>query len=145
MVLAALLLALPPHRLPGVLNDRFLPRGALFPWLGTLLVAAGLGLASWARVHLGRNWSGTVTLKEGHTLVVSGPYGVVRHPIYTGLLFAFLGTALAIGEWRGLAAFALALFAFLYKSRAEEARMRETFPQYADYRRRTKALLPFIY
>ena len=82
------------------------------------MVAAGLAFAVWARVYLGRNWSGTVTVKQDHELIRSGPYGFVRHPIYTGLLLAMLGTAIAIGEWRGLVAFALFTIGFLLKLRS---------------------------
>jgi len=142
---AILLLAAPYRFFPELLSDRFLPRSRSVAWLATVFVAAGLGAAIWARVHLGRNWSGTITLKEDHTLIESGPYRVVRHPIYSGLLLAFAGTALAVGEWRGLVAVALALFAFLHRIRIEEERMRATFPQYETYRRRTRALLPFLY
>ena len=144
LVVMALLFAA-PHAFPATFSRPFLPPGALVPGLGLLLVAAGLAFAAWARAHLGGNWSGTITLKEGHALIATGPYRLVRHPIYSGLLLALFGTALVIGEWRGLIGFALALFAFLYRSRIEEARMRDTFPQYEDYRRRTKALLPFVY
>ena len=76
-------------------------------WLGLIMVAAGIAFAVWARHYLGRNWSGTVTVKQDHELIRSGPYRLVRHPIYTGLLLAILGTAVAFGEWRGLLAFAL--------------------------------------
>ncbi len=75
-------------------------------WIGTALVAAGLGFAVAARAYLGRNWSGTVTLKQGHELIRTGPYRLVRHPIYTGMLLAFVGTAMARGRVRGLVALA---------------------------------------
>lgn len=71
-------------------------------WLGLLMVICGLAFAVWARIHLGRNWSGTVTVKEDHELIRSGPYGIVRHPIYTGLLLAIAGTAIVFGEWRAV-------------------------------------------
>lgn len=144
LVLMALLFAA-PELLPQLLRRRFLPPGAVSAGLGLLLVAAGLAFSAWARAHLGRNWSGTITVKEEHALVATGPYRLVRHPIYSGILFALFGTAVAIGEWRGLLGVALALFALVHRSRVEEARMRDTFPQYEEYRRRTKALVPFIY
>jgi len=84
-------------------------------------------------------------VKEGHALVRTGPYRYLRHPIYTGLLVAFLGTAITIGEWRGLVAFLVMLVSLGIKSRAEEARMRETFPEYAQYQRESAAIVPFIW
>jgi protein-S-isoprenylcysteine O-methyltransferase Ste14 len=94
---------------------------------------------------LGKNWSGTVTIKEGHELIMSGPYAVVRHPIYTGLLLAFLGSALARGDWRAVLAFALAAAALWRKLRFEERWMRAQFGDaYAAYARRVSALVPFV-
>lgn len=113
--------------------------------LGVVLLAAGLGFSVWARRHLGRNWSAQVVVKEGHSLVRTGPYRYVRHPIYTGILLAFLGTVVTIGEWRGVLALLCALVSFAVKSRLEEARMRETFPEYREYERETAALVPGVY
>src|SRR5579875_1132334 len=103
-----------------VLQGRFLPYGDGWWWLGAVLVAAGMAWTVYARAVLGRNWSGTVTLKQQHELIRSGPYRWTRHPIYTGLLLALLGTAIALGEWRGLVGFALAVVAFGTKLRVEE-------------------------
>jgi protein-S-isoprenylcysteine O-methyltransferase Ste14 len=144
LILAALLLA-GPRWVPRVLTRRFLPMGWFFPVLGAVLLAAGLGFTVWARRHLGRNWSASVVVKEGHVLVRTGPYRYVRHPIYSGILLAFLGMVLAIGEWRGLVALVLAGTSFMVKSRAEERRMRETFPEYAEYQQGTAAIVPFVY
>ncbi|MGN6392101.1 MAG: methyltransferase family protein [Gemmatimonadales bacterium] len=144
LVIGVLLFAA-PRLWPGVLTRRFVPVGPIFPVLGTLLLAAGLGFSVWARRHLGRNWSTNVVVKEDHALVRTGPYRLVRHPIYTGLLLAFFGMALAIGEWRALAGLVCFVISFAIKSRLEEARMRETFPAYEQYRRETRALIPFVY
>jgi protein-S-isoprenylcysteine O-methyltransferase Ste14 len=144
LLLCAILFAA-PRLLPGLLSARFVARGAALPLLGSVMVAAGLGFAAWARWHIGRNWSGTVSLKQGHTLVCSGPYHLVRHPIYTGMLLALIGTALAIGEWRGPLAVVFALLAFVRRIRVEEQRMRQTFPEYEQYRRTTPALIPRLF
>ncbi len=123
--------------------------GTVLPWhpalgtAGALLVAAGLALALWARWHLGGNWSGTVTLKHRHELVQDGPYRRIRHPIYTGLLLAILGTALAVDAWRGALALLLAALAVWRKVRTEERIMAEAFgAAYAAYRARSGALVP---
>jgi protein-S-isoprenylcysteine O-methyltransferase Ste14 len=141
---AGLLLGLPsvPLRL---LNERFLPSGALCFWIGAAITASGLFFSVWARHHLGENWSQAVTVKEGHELIQSGPYRIVRHPIYTGLLLAFVGSAIARGEWRGLFAVALMLVTLWNKLRLEEKWMREQFGEpYENYCRRVSALLPRI-
>ena len=134
-----------PGWLPPALTARFAPIGPGLPLFGTLLVAGGLGFTFWARWHLGRNWSGWVTVKDDHALIRTGPYRVVRHPIYSGVLLALAGTALAVGEWRGVLAVAFALLAFVVKLRIEEARMRETFAEYDNYRRQTAALIPGLW
>lgn len=134
-----------PRWIPRPLTTRFVPAGLFFPTFGTLMLAVGLGFSVWARRHLGRNWSAHVVVKEDHALIRSGPYRYVRHPIYTGLLFAMLGMALAIGEWRALVGLAGMVLSFAVKSRQEEARMRETFAEYGDYERSTAALIPYVY
>jgi protein-S-isoprenylcysteine O-methyltransferase Ste14 len=144
LLVAAVLLAT-PRWLPPILSEGFGPTGNLLPLLGALVIAAGLALAVWARAHLGRNWSGIITVKEGHTLVRTGPYRIVRHPIYTGLLLAVIGTAVAIGEWRGVLAIIFVLIGFLRKIRVEEERMSENFPEYAEYRQQTAVLIPLLY
>ena len=131
----------------GWLFARFLPRSSVGYWIGVALVAAGLAFAIWARRHLGRNWSGMVTLKEDHTLTRSGPYRWVRNPIYTGIVLGMLGTAIAVGQWRGLIAVAITVASFIRKIRIEERLMRETFPdEYPRYRADVPAALsPFTF
>jgi protein-S-isoprenylcysteine O-methyltransferase Ste14 len=133
------------RQLPSLLRERFLPETSAGPVLGLVMLVAGLSFAVWARRHLGPNWSGTVTLKVDHALVRTGPYSYVRHPIYSGLLLSLLGTAVVIGEWRGLLAFALAFAGHAYKSKVEEGRMREIFPEYDQYCRETPALVPGVF
>jgi protein-S-isoprenylcysteine O-methyltransferase Ste14 len=144
LVLAAILL-ISAYPLPPVLTERFLPRAPALGLVGLIIVVAGLGFAVWARWHLGSNWSSSVTVKDQHELIRSGPYGYVRHPIYSGMLLGIVGTAVTFGEWRDVLALGLALLALIYKSRVEEKRMRETFPEYEQYRRETAALVPFVY
>jgi len=116
------------------------------PWvtgLGVGITAAGLLFAIWARLHLGGNWSGTVTMKVGHELVRSGPYRWVRHPIYSGLLLAVLGTAMERRQVRGFVGLALIHAGFSLKIRREEQFMSTLFGAgYEEYRRTTGALIP---
>jgi protein-S-isoprenylcysteine O-methyltransferase Ste14 len=144
LVLAAILLSMPtvPVRFLG---ERFLPL-ATWPFVvAAALTAAGLLFAVWARRYLGANWSVTVTIKEGHELIVTGPYALVRHPIYTGILLAFVGSAMAIGEWRGALAVALASLALCRKLRLEERWMQQQFGEaYRAYCQRVPTLIPFL-
>ncbi len=130
----------------GLLARPFVPDSPVTTYSGLGLTIAGIGFAIWARLILGGNWSGTVTIKEGHTLEKHGPYAIVRHPIYSGLLLAVLGTAIAFREIRGLIAVALALAMLLMKARMEERFMMEEFGSvYRQYIRQVKALIPFLY
>jgi protein-S-isoprenylcysteine O-methyltransferase Ste14 len=128
-----------------LLEARILPRAAWSFWTGAAVALAGLLFSVSARAYLGRNWSGTVTLKQDHELVTSGPYSIVRHPIYTGLLLAFMGSAFARGDLAGVAAVVLVLGALLRKLRMEERWMREQFGEaYVAYSLRVAALIPFL-
>jgi len=114
-------------------------------WLGAAVTIAGLLFAVWARGYLGRNWSRSVTIKQGHELITSGPYAVVRHPIYTGILTGFLGMAIAISQVRGFIVVVLILIAYWTKLRIEERWMRSQFGEtYAAYARDTAALVPYL-
>ena len=116
------------------------------PWtevLAIVVTAAGLGFAAWARAYLGSNWSSAVTVKVEHQLVRSGPYRWVRHPIYSGMILAMLGTALERRQVRGLVAVVLLYAGFKIKGKIEEHAMMATFgPDYEGYSRTTGAIIP---
>jgi protein-S-isoprenylcysteine O-methyltransferase Ste14 len=138
-----LALLLPRHLPRGWLTFRVVPPGTFWFWVGFALVAPGLSFAVVARVWLGGNWSGVVTLKQDHALIRSGPYRWVRHPIYTGLLLALLGSAIALGETRGLIALLLFIVAFLRRVGIEERLLGEEFGgAYSQYCRDVPALVP---
>ena len=127
-----------------VLDLELWPRSAIPYCIGLAVLVAGLAFSVWARVHLGRNWSGNVTVKEGHELIRTGPYASERHPIYTGLLTAALGTAICSGALRAVLGLVIIAGALIVKLRAEERFMRETFPgQYWKYGDEVPALIPF--
>jgi protein-S-isoprenylcysteine O-methyltransferase Ste14 len=120
-------------------------RNPLVTIAGFLLCALGFALAIWARMHLGRNWGMPMSLKTAPELVTSGPYRVIRHPIYAGLLLAMLGSA-CVGGGPWLLFFIVFCVYFVNSAKAEERLMVQQFPaQYPAYQRRTKALIPFIY
>jgi protein-S-isoprenylcysteine O-methyltransferase Ste14 len=129
----------------GWLGARFLPVSEALGRTGFVLAVAGVAFAIWARWHLGENWSGTVTLKEGHELVRSGPYRYIRHPIYTGMLLAFAGTVLTLGEYRGLISLAITIVSFYYKAKKEERFLAREFQEsFREHRRQTGMFLPSL-
>src|SRR5580658_3107018 len=122
------------------------PTGIWLFWIGAAVTVAGLLFAVWARQHLASNWSSSITIKQGHELITTGPYRLIRHPIYTGILTGFLGTAIALAQVRGFIAFVLVLLGFLTKLRMEEQWMRSQFGEtYATYAHRTAALVPYLF
>ena len=129
----------------GLLGENFLTGRVSIHIIGLLLTLAGATLAIWARVVLGTNWSGLVTVKENHALITNGPYTWVRHPIYSGLLLALLGTALVQGKVVYLIVISLAAVALWVKLRTEERFMYETFgEEYRYYHQNVKALIPHV-
>lgn len=129
----------------GMLHRQLFPSSAAVQSVGVLLMLLGCGFAIWARFTLGRNWSGTVTVKIDHALITGGPYAWVRHPIYSGILLALLGTAVVGGTLIGALEVVAVAFALWLKLRTEEKFMLETFgEQYTDYQQHVKALIPHV-
>lgn len=130
---------------PGPLRTRFLPEALPLVIVGLVIEAASVAFSIRARTTLGRNWSGAVTTKVDHELVRSGPYRLVRHPIYSGMFALSLGTALAVGEVRTLLGIAFLVVAFWRKIRQEERLLGGLFgPAWEDYRRTTRAVIPWL-
>jgi protein-S-isoprenylcysteine O-methyltransferase Ste14 len=129
----------------GVLRDgRLEVHSLVLGVIGAVLFAGGIALAVWARLHLGRNWGMPMSERAEPELVTSGPYRFIRHPIYTGLLTAMLGTAL-VNNLLGLIVVAVLVAYFYYSGTVEERNLTTTFPQaYPEYKSRTKMLIPFL-
>lgn len=130
---------------PPWLEHQLIPGGWVRYWIGVAVLASGLGLTVWARRVLGKNWSGRIAIQDDQQLVRTGPYHLIRHPIYTGGLIAILGSAVASGSVSGFLALALACAALGLKIRIEERWMLEKFgDQYAEYRRSSWNLVPYL-
>ena len=139
---AAVLLEIAPLRGLG----RLVPISSAIMTAGLTISAAGLAFAIWARFHLGANWSGRITIKVDHRLIRSGPYRRLRHPIYTGILTMYAGTAVVTGTWLAAAGLAMAAIAYWRKVRLEEASLTEAFgAEYQAYRGQTWALMPGLF
>jgi protein-S-isoprenylcysteine O-methyltransferase Ste14 len=133
-------------RFPEYAGQQLLAPSAAREYIGLLLTVCGLGFTMWARRALGTNWSATPTIKKEHELIQHGPYRLVRHPIYTGLLLAVFGSCLVAGRVWALCVLGMAAILLFMKFKAEEALLARQFPEaYLLYRRRVKALIPFFY
>jgi protein-S-isoprenylcysteine O-methyltransferase Ste14 len=133
------------HLYPGFLVLRIVPDTAAVGILGVLLTIPGLGFSAWGRHHLGKNWSTFVRIRQGHQLITTGPYRIVRNPMYSGMLLALIGAAIAIGEALVLPAFIIGFVSIWLKIRAEEELLKESFGgEYIAYCRSVKALIPGI-
>ena len=134
---------------PGLFGLKKLvtPHSAVLSALGSAAAVAGAMFAVWARLALGRNWSGIVaTAKKGHELIRTGPYAIVRHPIYAGFIFAMFGTALTLGNLGSYLGFAAGLVAFMIRIRIEEAIMLQQFGEdYRAYCAQTRRLIPLLW
>lgn len=145
------------QHLPGGMRFGFagvVPPGWLIPawqttmstgWILLLAEGAAFGFAWWARLHLGTLWSGMLTLRDGHRVVDSGPYRLVRHPIYTGFIGASWALALLVATPAALIGAAILTVVMTTKARAEERLLRRELgiAAYDDYARRTPMLVPF--
>ena len=144
-LIVIVLLSVPRIPLPWLYRQLW-PEGLWPFWIGAAVTVGGLLFAVWARRHLGRNWSNAVTIKQGHELIITGPYSLVRHPIYTGILSGFLGTAIALSQVRGVIGFVLIFVVLWTKLRVEEEWMRSQFGEtYATYANQTTALVPYLF
>ena len=143
MATAFLLLYNGPGPRFGPLNRRFIPYASWVETTGAALACFGVAFAIWARYHIGRYWSSTVSIRAEHQLIRTGPYAHIRHPIYTGILLALAGTVLAIGRYRAIVALAILLIAFTWKARREEALLSTEFgPAFEEHKRLTGFFLP---
>lgn len=139
----------PRLKLPEPLHFLYtpvLPHSRTVLSLGLAITAPGLAILLWSRAIIGTNWSGTVTYKENHQLIRHGPYAYVRHPIYSGLLLMFLGTAITVGNLGGLLGFPFLFVSCWIKLKQEEALMVRHFEDaYRAYKARVKALVPYVF
>jgi len=145
LVITFALLFSPSARV-GPLGWRFLLPVPIIAYTGFALALAGTGIAIWARIHLGQYWSDKVVLKVDHQLISGGPYARMRHPIYSGVLLGVAGTALVVGEWRGVLAFLLLLANYGVKAKREEKILAGAFAEgFSEHKRRAGFLLPRLY
>jgi protein-S-isoprenylcysteine O-methyltransferase Ste14 len=143
LIVGGVLLAVPAHGYAGPLRFWLVTRTE--GWIGTALIACGFGVAWWARVHLGALWSGQITTKADHRVVDTGPYRIVRHPIYTGVLLSVYATAFVKGTLFGLTGALVITLGLWMKARIEERWLAvELDPgAYERYRQRVPMLLPW--
>jgi protein-S-isoprenylcysteine O-methyltransferase Ste14 len=142
-VVAALVLIFIRSR-PADISNRAVILSPAARVLGVVICAAGIAFAVWARRHIGKNWGMPMSVHEAPELVMTGPYARIRHPIYTGVIVALIGTALALSLW-WLVAVVAALLYFGIAARKEERTMLSTFPrEYGEYRQRTSMIIPWI-
>jgi protein-S-isoprenylcysteine O-methyltransferase Ste14 len=128
------------------LRDRIGAGNQAVWWIGVAVEIVGMSFVLWARFTLGKLWSGSITFKENHRLVQSGPFSITRHPIYTGIIGAALGTAMTDGSVRGFIAVFLMACGFAFKLSKEEKLMAASFgDEHRDYRARVRRLIPFVW
>ena len=111
----------------------------------TVVTLAGIAFTWWARIHLGRFWSNAITHKEGHKVIDTGPYGLVRHPIYTGLILGMIATGIAVGTVSAVLGAILISLGMAWKAKMEEVFLaQELGPDYVAYRQRVPMIIPFL-
>ncbi|HVW54519.1 MAG TPA: isoprenylcysteine carboxylmethyltransferase family protein [Rhizobiaceae bacterium] len=144
LAVGAILFFIPAHGYNGWLRIWY--PGLALAWICVALIAIGFLFAWWARLHLGRLWSGYITRKSGHHIVDTGPYGLVRHPIYTGLLLAVIATMIAKGTVPGILGAILIVIGVFMKARLEERFLRAQLgaASYDAYKVRVPMLVPFM-
>jgi protein-S-isoprenylcysteine O-methyltransferase Ste14 len=128
------------------LEKPILPQNYYWKITGMILCAVGLIFAIMARIWLGKNWSGRITIKENHELIQTGPYSITRNPIYSGFLLAFAGCSMSLGLLKGYLGIFFLIVCILIKVSKEEAYMQEVFGEkYSAYKAKVKRLIPIIY
>ena len=142
LIAGGLIFLIPAHGYEGPLRLWYLPYKTVWPTIG--LIVVGIALSWWARIRLGSLWSGQVTKKEDHRVVDTGPYRIVRHPIYTGILLAIYATAALKGTVLAIAGALLITIGLWMKARLEERFLRQELgSDYDAYRARVPMLMPF--
>jgi protein-S-isoprenylcysteine O-methyltransferase Ste14 len=127
----------------GFLGTRFIPRTMAGAILSVVFIWSGIALAIWARYHLAEYWSARITIKEDHQLIRTGPYTHLRHPIYSGLVLATMGSALVIDEWRCVLGVCLVLTGYCFKARKEETMLSQQFGDaFREHQEHTGFLIP---
>jgi len=141
--IAGYVLIFSPSAGAGFLGTRFMSRTMVSAILGVVLTWSGIGLAIWARYHLAEYWSARITIKEDHQLIRTGPYSHLRHPIYSGLVLATIGSAVVINEWRCLVGVCLVLTGYCLKARKEESMLSQQFGEaFREHQKHTGFLIP---
>jgi protein-S-isoprenylcysteine O-methyltransferase Ste14 len=127
----------------GFLGNRFMHRTLASAIVGSILTWMGIGLAIWARYHLAEYWSARITIKENHQLIRTGPYARLRHPIYSGIVLAAIGSAVIIDEWRCVLGVCLVLTGYCIKARKEEAMLTQQFGEaFREHQKHSAFLIP---
>jgi len=127
----------------GLLHLQVLPQTTPVAWTGVAVAWTGIAFAIWARYTLGSNWSSQVAIRENHELIQAGPYRLIRHPIYTGIIIGALGTAILAGQLGAFLGLILITLGFAYKGSQEELHLHATFGDaWLAHRKRTGMFLP---